>query len=81
MKMDVENFEWYVFQGGVEVIRASRPIIYCEIWGTVRRNLTLQLMLQLGYSAYIFKGKKLESFQGQQALNFFLLPDATIGKD
>jgi FkbM family methyltransferase len=81
MKMDVENFEWYVFQGGVEVIRASRPIIYCEIWGTVRRNLTLQLMLQLGYSAYIFKGKKLESFQEQQALNFFLLPDATIGKD
>ena len=77
LKIDVENFEWYVLQGGVEVIQKNTPLIYCEIWNTVRRNLTLELMQQLGYCPYIFNGKTLESFDKQEALNFFLLPVPT----
>lgn len=75
LKIDVENFEWYVLQGGVEVISAARPIIYCEIWDTIRRDLTLQLLGQLNYSPYLLNQNKLELFTGQPALNFFLIPE------
>jgi hypothetical protein len=75
IKIDVENFEWYVLQGGVEVISAARPIIFCEIWDTIRRDLTLQLLGQLNYSPYLLNQNKLELFTGQPALNFFLIPE------
>jgi FkbM family methyltransferase len=81
VKIDVENFEWYVLQGGVEVIKAARPIIYCEIWDTIRRDLTLQLLRQLNYSPYVLHQNKPELFTGQPALNFFLIPDNPYPSD
>jgi hypothetical protein len=74
IKIDVENFEWYVLQGGVEVIKANRPIIFCEVWDTIRRELTFSMVKQLGYDVFVFNGKSLDPFQHQSALNFFFLP-------
>jgi FkbM family methyltransferase len=74
IKIDVENFEWYVLQGGAEVIKANQPVIFCEVWDTVRRELTFSLMGQLGYEIFIFNGQVLEPFRNQRALNFFFLP-------
>ena len=74
IKIDVENFEWYVLQGGVEVIKANRPIIFCEVWDTIRRELTFSLVQQLGYEVFVFNGKTLDPYQHQPALNFFFLP-------
>lgn len=81
LKIDVENFEWYVLQGGVEVIKAARPLIYCEIWDTNQRELTLELLRQLNYTPYVLHQNKLELFTGQPALNYFLIPDIPHSSD
>lgn len=75
LKIDVENFEWHVLQGGVEVIKKFRPVIYCEIWDTPYKDQTLQLLRSLGYSVFVWKVNRLEPYKEQPALNFFLLPD------
>lgn len=75
LKIDVENFEWHVLRGGVEVIKKFRPVIYCEIWDTPYKDQTLQLLRSLGYSVFVWKVNRLESYKEQPALNFFLLPD------
>lgn len=77
LKIDVENFEWYVLQGAVGVIAAQKPIIFCEVWNTIRRELTFDLMRKLGYDIWVFDGKKLVPFEDQQALNFFFLPNTS----
>lgn len=75
IKIDVENFEWYVLQGGVAVIQSNMPIIFCEVWDTIRRELTFTLMRQLGYSIFVFNGTELEHYLHQSALNFFFIPN------
>lgn len=75
LKIDVENFEWNVLRGAVRVITDHRPIIFCEVWNTIRRNQTFDWMRNLGYGTWVFDGKKLIPFSNQQALNFFFLPN------
>lgn len=75
LKIDVENFEWHVLRGGVEVIRKFRPFIYCEIWDIPEKERTLQLIREMGYSPFVWKKNMLEPYKAQPALNFFFLPD------
>lgn len=75
LKIDVENFEWHVLRGGVEVIRKFRPLIYCEIWDIPEKERTLQLIREMGYSPFVWKKNKLEPYKAQTALNFYFLPD------
>ena len=32
LKIDVENFEYFVLKGGENLITRNHPIIYCELW-------------------------------------------------
>lgn len=75
LKIDVENFEWHVLRGGVEVIRKFRPVIYCEIWDIPEKERILQLIREIGYTPFIWEKNKLENYTAQPALNFFFLPD------
>jgi FkbM family methyltransferase len=75
LKIDVENFEWHVLRGGVEVIRKFRPFIYCEIWDIPEKERTLQLIREMGYSPFVWEKNKLEPYKAQTALNFYFLPD------
>jgi len=77
LKIDVENFEWYVLQGAVGVITKHKPIIFCEVWNTIRRELTFDLVRKLGYTIWVFDKTTLVPFDNQQALNFFFLPNSS----
>jgi FkbM family methyltransferase len=73
IKIDVENFEYYVFRGGKELLLKHKPIIYCELWTNEMRDKTLDFMRSLGYTVNVFDGQKLVPFTNQADTNFFLV--------
>lgn len=76
VKMDVENFEYYVLLGGRELLRRHRPVVYAELWNDAKRPLCMQLMQALGYTVAIFQKGRLVEYRGQDVLNYFFLPEA-----
>ncbi len=74
IKMDVENFEYYVLQGAKGIIKKHRPIIYCELWNDERRELCFNYFTEIGYKMLVYENGKLVAFAGQETLNFFFLP-------
>lgn len=74
IKIDVENFEYYVLKGGEAMLRKHMPVIYCELWDNDRRKLCMDYLTGLGYSIHIFDGKGLVPFTGQPVINFFFVP-------
>jgi FkbM family methyltransferase len=74
IKIDVENFEYYVLKGGESMLRKHMPLIYCELWDNDRRKLCMEYLSGLGYRIDIFDGKQLIPFTGQPVINFFFIP-------
>ncbi|MXV17637.1 FkbM family methyltransferase [Hufsiella ginkgonis] len=73
IKIDVENFEYYVFKGARELLTRHRPVIYCELWANERRTSTIELLEELGYQAKIYTNGRLEDYNGQQENNFIFV--------
>jgi FkbM family methyltransferase len=76
IKIDVENFEFFVLKGGEALLQKHTPLVFCELWNNERRNLCFELMKSLGYRVAVLENGELVEFTAQQALNFFFLPDA-----
>ena len=38
IKIDVEEFESFVFEGGLELLRRDRPVVYAELWDSKNRE-------------------------------------------
>lgn len=76
IKIDVENFEYFVLKGGEALLQKHRPIVFCELWNNDRRRQCFGLMKSLGYRAAVLVNGKLEDFTSQNVLNFFFLPDS-----
>ena len=76
IKMDVENFEFYVLKGAVNLLKHHRPIVYCELWDNENRKDSMQLMQDLGYTVHVVVSGKLEPFNAQvhRMQNFIFLP-------
>ena len=74
IKVDVENFEYFVLQGAQVLLEKHRPIVYSELWNDDRRTLCIELMKHIGYKVKIFRKGGLVDFTGQPAVNFFFLP-------
>lgn len=74
IKVDVENFEYFVLRGARNLIAQFRPIVMAELWDNDRRNSCIQLMQEQGYETYIIKEKKMIKYQGQASLNYFFIP-------
>jgi FkbM family methyltransferase len=78
IKIDVENFEYYVLKGAEKLIEKNKPVIYCELWENDNRKKCLLLLNNMGYSAFILHKKKLvpynESYHRKN--NFFFLYDS-----
>ena len=53
IKMDVENFEYFVLEGAMQLLKKYKPIIYCELWDNENRNKCFDLMKGLGYDIKI----------------------------
>lgn len=50
IKIDVEDHEFHVLNGGKNLLMKHRPIVFCELWDTPNRPKALALMQSLGYS-------------------------------
>lgn len=76
IKIDVENFEYFVFKGGAETLRQYRPLIYCELWENENRSKCFSLLRdELGYEIKVLVGGELVAFeQGvHKNQNFFFV--------
>ncbi|SKA17071.1 FkbM family methyltransferase [Sediminibacterium ginsengisoli] len=74
IKIDVENFEYYVLKGGRELLLKHKPVIYCELWDNERRIACMDYLRSLGYEVKIYENGALHTFNGQQGINFFFVP-------
>jgi FkbM family methyltransferase len=62
IKIDVENFEYFVLKGGERILRENRPVVYAELWDNENRRQCFDLLGSLSYSAYVAGEKGLEAF-------------------
>jgi FkbM family methyltransferase len=78
IKMDVENFEFEVLEGGIELLQRDRPIVYTELWDNENRKMCFDLMKKMGYTIKVLKKTTLEPFQSNNydGQNFFFIPDS-----
>jgi FkbM family methyltransferase len=53
IKIDVENFEFFVLEGGKELIIKHQPVIYAELWDNANRYNCFNLLQSLGYHTYV----------------------------
>jgi hypothetical protein len=76
IKMDVENYEQFVLEGGLNLLKKNRPMIYCELWDNDNRNNCFEILRGLDYVFYVLSGTELVAFDnnlhGQH--NFFFFP-------
>lgn len=66
IKMDVENFEWFVIQGAVETLRRHRPLLYVELWPNENRARCFELLAGLGYRAFVCERGGLIPFEPER---------------
>tara|TARA_R110002050_G_scaffold162939_1_gene292845 strand:- start:7157 stop:7885 length:729 start_codon:yes stop_codon:yes gene_type:complete len=59
IKLDVENFEFFVLKGGEKLITQNHPIIYTELWDNENRYKCMDLLTQWGYKTYVVVNNKL----------------------
>lgn len=76
IKIDVENFEYFVFKGGENILRKFRPLIYCELWDNENRTKCFDLLQgDLGYKIMVLQQGRLVTFEPgiHQNQNFFFV--------
>lgn len=73
VKIDVENFEYYVLKGGKKLLQQNKPVIYCELWDNEMRPTVMSLLTEIGYRTKVFEGKNLVDFTNQAGTNFIFI--------
>lgn len=76
IKIDVEDYEYAVFMGGLELIKKHRPIIFCEFWESENKYKIIELFKKLNYEVKIYSNNNLTDFEKikPEKGNFFLIP-------
>ena len=79
IKMDVENFEYFVLQGGIELLKKNKPIIYSELWSNENRTFCIKMLESLGYATHIVEKNKLYAYTSRfhHHQNFIFIPIET----
>lgn len=65
IKMDVENFEYFVLKGGQAIIEKFHPIIYTELWDNENRQKCFDFLTNLGYSINVAHENNLVPFNSE----------------
>jgi hypothetical protein len=75
IKIDVENYEYYVLKGSENIIKKHKPIIYCELWDNKNREKCIDFLNKLGYSAFLLNKTELVPFETAKfkKQNFFFV--------
>lgn len=78
IKMDVENYEQFILEGALRLLKQHRPLIYCELWDNENRRRCFELLRGLGYEVRVFSGGALCPFDPSvhPHHNFFFIPSA-----
>ncbi|MDB0011403.1 FkbM family methyltransferase [Crocinitomicaceae bacterium] len=76
IKVDVENFEYFVFKGGEKLIEDNLPIIYTELWDNENRTKCFEFLKNKGYKAHLVIDERLVPFDSSlhQTQNFIFIP-------
>ena len=77
IKIDVENFEQFVFRGARNLLNTHHPIVYCELWDNENRTACFRLFQEeLGYAIQVLQKGVLVDFDvtKHQNQNFFFMP-------
>ena len=76
IKIDVENFEFFVLEGAKMILTNHRPIVYAELWENENREKCFELFNNLKYTAFIVLDKKMVKFDSikHKTQNFIFLP-------
>jgi FkbM family methyltransferase len=77
IKIDVENFEYFVLKGGFEMLGSQKPIIYAELWENQNRELCFELLQNLAYKTYVIEGNNLVKYDPDhhKKQNFIFKPN------
>lgn len=74
IKIDVENFEYYVLRGGRQLLQKHHPIVFAELWNNEKKAQCIKLMEELGYTVKIYRKGVLTDYKEEDVLNYFFLP-------
>lgn len=79
IKLDVENFEYFVLVGAENLIKQNRPVVYAELWDNENRTRCFELMEKLNYDIFICMKNDLIQYNSSlhETQNFFFLPKKT----
>jgi FkbM family methyltransferase len=73
IKIDVENFEYFVLNGAKKLLATHKPVIYCELWDNENRTKTFSLLKEIGYQIMVAENNQLVPFQQQNIQNFIFV--------
>ena len=78
IKIDVENFEQFVFRGGWALLERCHPPVYTELGSDENRDVCFELFADLGYSVGVLDGHQVVAYdRGRHEVhNFFMTPPA-----
>jgi len=62
VKLDVENSEYEVLSGAVQMLQRCRPIIYCELWNNENRQKSFELLRSLHYTPHVVRSGRMVPF-------------------
>jgi FkbM family methyltransferase len=80
MKVDVEDFEQFVFRGGMGLLERCRPLVYTELNAGENRTESMALFEGLGYRVCVLEDGALVPWDPtcHAQHNFFMLPPAQV---
>ena len=75
IKLDVENFEYFVLKGSRKLLSRDKPVVYAELWDNENRTRCFDLMRELGYAIKVLDNGSLVNFKNGQHShqNFFFV--------
>jgi FkbM family methyltransferase len=82
IKIDVENFEYFVLAGAEKLIRLHHPIIYAELWENENRDNCFSFLQSLGYNIMTLQKGRLEDYIPLQhkTQNFYFISSSSPSK-
>jgi len=76
IKIDVENFEFFVLDGAKEIIQKNKPVVYAELWENENRDKCFDLFKSMNYQTYVVQDNILQLFDvtKHKTQNFIFKP-------
>lgn len=78
IKIDVENFEFFVLDGAKQLIAKNKPVVYAELWENENREKCFELFKSLNYKTVVVVDKKAVEFNRDihKTQNFIFLTNS-----